>query len=142
MLQIRPSNITVAGVGLFTDATIKKGDIVAKYTGKILTDKQVSKLDSTHESARYLFCVRANRTIDGYADNRSLIRYINDATGPIRAKGLRNNCKFEIREDWPYVIATRNIKANEELFVPYGKDYWNELGAAIAEKLLMEQSAD
>jgi len=138
MLRVRPSHITIAGVGLFTDSPIKKGDVVAKYTGKILTDKQVSRMNSTAESSRYLFFVRPNRTIDGYNDHRSLIRYINDASGPIKVRGLRNNCKFEIREDWPYVIATRNIRANEELFVPYGKDYWRDLSAALADEFVAE----
>jgi hypothetical protein len=37
---------------------------------------------------------------------------------------LRANCCFKYYNNLLFVIATKNIKKNEELFVTYGYDYW------------------
>jgi len=44
-----------------------------------------------------------------------------------RIEGLRNNSRYEIRKGEAYIIASRNIKAGEEIFVSYGRAYWNTL---------------
>lgn len=41
----------------------------------------------------------------------------------IRAKKLAN-CRLIMDKDYAYVIATRDVKAGEELFCVYGEDYW------------------
>lgn len=61
-------------------------------------------------------------------------RYANDAKGIGRAEGLRNNAQYEIktrqREKRVFIVATRTIKANDEVLVDYGKDYWKNLSKA------------
>jgi len=62
-------------------------------------------------------------------------RYANDAAGFVRVEGIRNNSKYEVRKGVPYIVATRKIKAGEEIFVGYGKEYWE----AIKEGLNMKK---
>ena len=53
----------------------------------------------------------------------TLRRYANDARGIKRKKGLRNNLIYATRGKRGYILATRNLKAGEEV-VWYGTDYW------------------
>ena len=55
------------------------------------------------------------------------LRYANDAAGPSRIQGLRNNSRYEVIKGKPYIVASRNIKPGEEILVGYGKDYWDTM---------------
>src|SRR6185503_8913178 len=101
------------GLGLFTDEPIKKGKCVIEYTGKMITDAQVEKINSN----LYLFEVGKNKTIDG-AGRSNKARYINHSCKP--------NCEIEIRKDHVYIMAKRNIKAGEELSYDYDTDYFDD----------------
>jgi hypothetical protein len=59
-----------------------------------------------------------------------MARYCNDANGFTKVSGLKNNARFEIIKGKVYIIASRNLKPGVEIFVPYGKEYWQ----AIAEQ--------
>jgi SET domain-containing protein len=51
-------------------------------------------------------------------------RYINDAKGLTRIKGLQNNTEFVKDKLRVYVEAIKDIKPGMELCVSYGKEYW------------------
>jgi SET domain-containing protein len=63
-----------------------------------------------------------------------MARYANDAKGIGRVEGLKNNSQYEIKtrqgEKRVFIVATRTIKANDEVLVDYGKDYWKNLSKA------------
>ncbi len=101
------------GLGLFTNDPIKKGKCVIEYTGKMITDEQVEKINSN----KYLFEVCKNKTIDG-APRTNTARYINHSCRP--------NCEIEIRKDRVYVMAKKNIRVGEELSYDYDTDYFDE----------------
>ena len=73
-------------------------------------------------------------------------RYANDAKGIGRVEGLRNNAQYEIKtrkgEKRVFIVATRTIKANDEVLVDYGKDYWKNLNKAkdLMEKVKSEKN--
>jgi len=75
----------------------------------------------------YYFYVSDRKCIDAQHVPESLARYANDAAGFTRIPGIRNNCRFEVIRSRAYIIASRNLKPGEEIFVAYGKDYWNAL---------------
>jgi uncharacterized protein len=53
-------------------------------------------------------------------------KYANDADGFLRSN-FKNNAKIGLDEfDKVCLIATRNIKTNEEIFCSYGKKYWKK----------------
>jgi allophanate hydrolase subunit 1 len=73
----------------------------------------------------YLFFLRKNKCIDAWPTPQYKARYANDANGFTRVKGLRNNSVYEIHNDRCYIVSTRQIKAGEEIFVDYTKEYWD-----------------
>ena len=54
-------------------------------------------------------------------------RYANDAAGITRVKGIRNNSDYVIFGDKCFIVARRDIKAGEEIFVDYTKPYWKHM---------------
>ncbi len=103
----------INGLGLFATVPIKKGDCIIEYVGDILaTQEEVNKV-----GGQYLFEVSRNKTING-AVRSNTARYINHACKP--------NCEVEIKKTRVFIYAKRNIKAGEELFYDYGKEFWNE----------------
>jgi hypothetical protein len=119
-LEVKESNIPGAGSGLFTREFIAKGTRIVEYKGKIRTWKEVQYDDAN----LYIFYVNRNHVIDGGNYKRSIARYINDAKGLTKIKGLTNNAEF-VRDGLRiFVDATKDIPAGAEIFVGYGKKYW------------------
>jgi len=103
-----------AGLGLFAQEELKKGDFVIRYTGeKITTD------EADRRGGKYLFTLDKKYVVDGKG-RENTARYINHSCRP--------NCEAEIDEDdWTINIYTRRaIKIGEELTCDYGKEYWND----------------
>lgn len=98
-----------AGLGLFTDDMISKGEFLIEYFGPILTNDQADE-----KQGKYLFEVDDKRTIDGSA-RKNTARYINHSCKP--------NCEIYIEGKRVYVYSLKKIKAGEELTYNYGKEY-------------------
>ena len=119
-LEVKESNISGAGKGLFTNKFIPKGTRIVEYKGRIRTWKEVENEDSNY----YIFYVTENHIIDAKRYRKSFARYINDAKGLKKIKGINNNAAFIIDGLKVFVDATKNIPAGEEILVGYGKEYW------------------
>lgn len=128
-LEVKESSIPNCGKGLFTKTAIKRGEKVVEYTGEIITWKECQKRNEAMEDGfgAYYFYVSDRKCIDAQHVPESLARYANDAAGFTRIPGIRNNCRFEVIRSRAYIITSRNLKPGEEIFVAYGKDYWNAL---------------
>jgi len=85
-LEVKESCIPGAGKGLFTKIFIPKGTRIIEYKGRIRTWKEVENDDSNY----YIFYVNRNHIIDAGKRTKSLARYINDASGLQKIKGLSN----------------------------------------------------
>ena len=120
-LTIRRSTIPGAGKGLFTKTPIAKGALIVEYKGKITTWKAVQ--ENEHFNG-YVFYINRNHVIDASRTLKAYGRYANDAKGLSKIKGLRNNATYAIRRHKVFIQATRNIPANSEILVDYGKEYW------------------
>jgi len=79
-----------------------------------------------HEDGKngYLYYVNSKRVINAKPTLKALGRYANDAAGRVRVKGLRNNSEYIEKKKRCYIKSTRKIKPGEEIFVGYGKEYW------------------
>lgn len=108
-LTVRKSS---AGLGLFTDEPIGRGEFVIEYHGPVLTSKEADA-----KGGKYLFETSRNRTIDGSARSNAA-RYINHSCKP--------NCEIDILRGRIYVFSKRGIKAGEELTYDYGKEYFDD----------------
>jgi uncharacterized protein len=121
-LIIKRSTLKGAGKGLFTARDISKGTKIVEYKGKITTWKEV---DDRKGLNAYIYYVNRNHVIDARTTKKEFARYANDAKGLLRSEGLSNNCTYEIEGIKVYIKAMRNIPAGSELFVGYGKEYWD-----------------
>ncbi len=108
-------------MGLFTTTEIPKDALIIEYLGTVTSWKEIKH---EHDN-NYLCYVNANHVINGAPHPESLGRYANDAAGPTRVEGIRNNSFFEVDGNRVFIKATRKIKAGSEIFVSYGRGYWN-----------------
>ncbi len=128
MLIVKKSKIPKSGKGLFTTHDIAKGEIVVEYEGEKITWKECLQRNQAQKGkGGYYFYINSKNCVDAQYTEWALGRYANDAAGPGRVAGLRNNCVYEVIKGKPYIKATRNIKAGSEIFVAYGKEYWEAL---------------
>ncbi len=128
-LYIDNSTLKGAGKGLFTDSLIKRGERVVEYTGDIITWKECERRNSNMKDGvgAYYFYISEKKCIDAQNHLDSMARYCNDANGFTKIPGLKNNARFEIIRGRVYIIASRNLKPNDEIFVAYGREYWDAL---------------
>ena len=120
-LEVKESSIPGAGKGLFTTKFIPKGTRIAEYKGRVRTWKEVENEHSNY----YIFYVDENHVIDAGRHKTSIARYINDAKGLKKIKGLSNNAEFVVDGLKAFVEARKDIPAGAEIFVGYGKEYWD-----------------
>lgn len=123
-LIVKKSQLPNAGKGLYTTTPIKKGAHVIEYKGEIINWKEYEKRVAENKDG-YLFFINNRRCIDAYPTPQYKARYANDAAGLSRVPGLKNNCDYEIVGDKCFIVARRDIKAGEEIFVNYTKEYWD-----------------
>jgi uncharacterized protein len=123
-LSAKTSGIPGAGFGLFTDVFIPKGTRIIQYTGKVTNWE-----DADHQEGLnpYIYFVSDDHVIDAARRKKSLARYANDARGMKKIKGLSNNAEYIEEGNKVYIEATKDIPAGEEIFVSYGKEYWDVL---------------
>lgn len=133
-LIVKKSQLPNAGKGLFTTTPIKKGDQVIEYEGEIIDWKEYEKR-VLEDKDGYLFYINKNRCIDAFSTPQHKARYANDAAGLSRIKGIKNNCKYEIIKNKCFIVAEKNIAANEEILVSYTKEYWDCIRYNIKHKL-------
>ena len=128
LLFVKESTLPNCGKGLFTKVDIKKGSLIVEYKGEKITWAEGLKRNENHAfQSPYLFYITAKNCIDAEYTLDALARYANDAKGHTKVKGLTNNAEYAVIKRVPYIMATKNIKAGEEIFVSYGDDYWKAM---------------
>jgi SET domain-containing protein len=133
-LIVKTSILPGSGKGLFTNILILKGEKIIEYRGEIINWKEYEKRVGENKGG-YLLYINKKRCIDAYDAPQYKARYANDAAGISRVKGFRNNAIYEIHGDKGYIVATRDIKAGEEIFVSYSKEYWDCIRYNIKNKV-------
>jgi len=123
-LVVKRSSLPGAGKGLFTKSLIPAGTRIVEYKGRITTWKEVK---TSEVENNYIFYVNRNHVINAEPYKKALGRYANDARGLRKIKGVRNNSIYAIDKDKVFIEATRDIFPGEEIFVDYGKDYWDTM---------------
>ncbi|MEJ7626824.1 MAG: SET domain-containing protein-lysine N-methyltransferase [Ferruginibacter sp.] len=130
-LVVKRSTIPGSGKGLFTKISIDKGTDIVEYKGRISNWE-----DANHAGGdnAYIFYINRNHVIDALKRLTALARYANDALGLKKVKGMTNNCIYVTKEKKVYIKSTKDIAAGSEIFVDYGKDYWDVIRKNKSEK--------
>ncbi|MDB5193789.1 MAG: nuclear protein [Segetibacter sp.] len=126
-LEIKESHIPGAGKGLFTTEFIPKGERIVEYKGRVRTWKDAQHDDTNY----YILFVTRNHIIDAQKFLKSPARYINDARGLKKIKGINNNAAFYRYGKKIFVEAIKDIPAGSEIYVGYGKEYWDVIRANL-----------
>jgi hypothetical protein len=121
-LIVKRSTIPGAGKGLFTKKLIPKGTKITEYKGRITSWK-----DADHRNGEngYVYYVKRYHVIDALPYKSALARYANDARGLTRIKGITNNAEYIEEGLRVFIVAKKDIPANSEILVGYGKEYWD-----------------
>ena len=126
-VEVKPSKIKQAGLGLFATKKFKVNEIICSYEGELILS-EIAESENYHSD--YLFRINNDWTIDGEDFNSSFGRFINDpifikkTNCIIRANYKLNSDKKRIYDLSASVIATKIIKENEKIYVSYGNTYW------------------
>jgi SET domain-containing protein len=99
------------GLGLFAVKPIKKGELIAYYRGRIISNEEADKLWT-----KYLFELNSRWTVDG-SNRRNTARYINH--------GCRPNAETDVKKHKIIITAIKNIQPGEEITYNYGRAYFN-----------------
>jgi hypothetical protein len=123
-LYITHSQVPDAGLGVYTEDYIPENTIIGEYRGEIVKSYNLETNDYFYELVE---ADEANGVMGVGIDSSKLPRcymaMLNDAHF---SKSFSNNCVFEgdVDENKVYVVSTRDIEPEEELFVSYGEGYW------------------
>lgn len=127
-LKLKKSNIPGANIGLFATKEFKKGQKIADYRGRIMSQAEYDKLDNWE--GVYGVEIKKGEVMNADTTQDGLGRYANHCRPKnIRAKHCKgNNAKISIshRGDDPKVSlkATKKIRPGQEIYVNYGPNYW------------------
>jgi uncharacterized protein len=121
-LVVKRSTIPGSGKGLFTKKMIPKGTKIVEYRGKVTSWKDA---DHRNGGNGYIYYIKRYHVIDALRTPQALARYANDARGISKIKGITNNSEYIEEGLKVYIVAKKDIPANSEILVGYGKEYWD-----------------
>jgi SET domain-containing protein len=121
-LYVANSLLVNAGMGLFAAITIFKDEIICEYGGEIIGSAEAKKRVAA-QSDQYFIMLPNGKILDSI-DSNCFARYANDANGKEAGK-VKNNAKIMLNEKGKVcLIASKKIKAGDEILCSYGKKYW------------------
>jgi SET domain-containing protein len=121
-VEVKLSKLPNSGKGLFAKEFIPKNTRIVEYKGKITTWKEVEDNDGNNG---YIYYVKRYHVIDASRHTSALARYANDARGLQRVRGINNNAEYVEDGLKVFIESKKDITAGEEIFVEYGKEYWD-----------------
>ena len=120
------SQLKDAGKGLFTAIQIYKGETIARYKGRELSEAQIEKSIALNHDQ--YFMKLPNGGIFDTKQSKGFAKYANDAEA-MGGSAFKNNAQIGMDESENIcLIAKKNIRAGEEIFCSYGKNYWKKHG--------------
>ncbi len=124
-LYIQPSQIPLAGKGLFTAIDIFKGEIIALFDGEVINEDEANLRFENKKGAYFIGMLDGN--IMDSMQSTCFAKFANDAKG-VSLTAFNNNAIITILDDNQIaLVATKKIKANTEIFCAYGKAYWKQM---------------
>ena len=126
-LYLKESSIPGSGTGLFTSKFILSKTTIANYTGLIKTQAQ-----NDVKPSGYALAIPHGKVLDDASTQSGLARYANDCRAGNKRSGQckGSNAKFStLTRDGVTSVgltSTKLIPANSEIFVSYGRGYWNK----------------
>jgi hypothetical protein len=135
-LYVKPSSIPGIGDGLFAKKSFKSGSVIIQLDGVLRGPEDPPKnsktvirfIDgSTLECPNDGLITFANDVIKFPGTSRNLLEAL-ESSEPFYDKHCEINAIIDLNNEnhTAMLLATRNIKPNEEIFIHYGFQYWFE----------------
>lgn len=115
-VTVRPSTIVGAGLGAFADRNFKEGDILGYYVGAVE--------EREYGTGDYLMDISEELVVNG-AKGGNWTRKINDGSRRANKTWKKSKVNAVFYHDLE-LRAHKNIRKGSEIFVYYGKSYWEE----------------
>lgn len=135
-VYVKDSSIIECGKGLFADKDIKKGNIIAEYKGRLLSPGEIppSNRSNIYFNDEYILnCYNndlasfANDAINFPKKSRYLMETL-ESNEPFYSKHenviVNSSIKINDTLHRAFLIATCDIKKDDEIFCHYGFTYW------------------
>merc|ERR1712200_224203 len=115
------------GYGLFAKGLISKGTVVGEYTGELITKEEQRwrwGIYKAHNMSNYNYDTRKPGLVIDAGPMGNHTRFINHDCDKENCDGF-----WEVIDGVPknWVVAMREIKVGEELFINYGAEYFRDL---------------
>lgn len=125
-LKVDTSTIPNAGKGLFAKKEYDVDDYICKFTGDYIDADELKRRDIGGARSAYFIYIDDDTTLDVY-NSKCFAKYANDAEGFKKIRGKRNNAALTQSGKTIYIRAIKHINPGDEIFVGYGKDYWDNI---------------
>ena len=129
-VELRPSGIPCAGMGLFATRDIPRGVNVAEMLGPRTWHEDEETMDVAGGGS-YVIELPGGWTLDSARPTDGFARYANDCRSRDREEGycVGNNAHYAYDEalDMVFVRTSRRVRAGQEICVSYGRLYWGRL---------------
>lgn len=123
-LYIKTSQLPNAGKGLFTAIEIYKHEVISIFKGEILSE--IEAKNRVKNKTDKFFINMIDGTIMDSMNIECFAKYANDAAAYENAE-FKNNSKITLDDNQNVcIVATKNLKSNNEIFCSYGKKYWEK----------------
>lgn len=136
-LYLKTSQIPLAGKGLFVSIPIYKNEIVALFKGEIIHAKEAKIRADRGQDDYFINCL--DGTIMDSMHVKCFAKYANDPNAygvTISKTPFKTNTEISMDDDDNIcLVASRNIKAGEEIFCSYGKKYWQNFNRRLKQKV-------
>ncbi len=111
----------IHGNGVFALTTIRKGETIIRYKGRLLTHTQADRIyaDAPDDGHTFLFTLNDHYIVDANVGG-STARWINHSCAPNCEAVIYEDEDGDPREDKVMIEAIRDIKPGEELTYNYG----------------------
>jgi ribonuclease HI len=117
-MAVADSSLVSDEKGLFTLLPTDTDELLCLYSGERLRD--LSSINPDSKRYDYIWSNQNHSLIiDAYLQHSCYGRYANDALFESKC-----NAVIEMRKGKIYLVSTRPLAANEEIFVNYGDGYW------------------
>lgn len=132
-LALSHSKIPNAGLGMFANKNLVKGEFIGEYVGALLSEEQANEKNILNDAAGhiYFFGTEKSRVIDAHVYG-NIIRYANHATG--------KHCNAYVGLHFTNGVyrvglwAQKDIAKGQEIYFDYGEEFGLKLKANPPEK--------
>ena len=128
--EVKISAIPNSGMGLFTLRDLSKGHTISEFEGQLFAKELLDHGSGYHQQYHLempLDVIDLSKDLLLHAgEPEGVGRFANMCRDQDRTETIQgNNCFIHLHGTRAFLVTTKAVKANQELFCDYGPTYWN-----------------